>query len=71
MSEFIAIFLLYHFHAEWYWWCALIAWFIVDVYSKGSKWEKLDKAINRFNKYLDDKEYEQKEKNRIILNDYK
>ena len=70
MSEFIAIFLLYQYHVEWYWWIALIAWFIVDVYGKGSKWEKLNNAINRFNLYLDNKKYEEEEKTRIIINDY-
>jgi hypothetical protein len=70
MSEFVAIFLLYHYDVEWYWWSAFFVWFILDVYSNGSKWEKLDKAIDRFNKYCDDKKYEEKEKTRIILNDY-
>lgn len=71
MSEFVAIFLLYHYDVEWYWWSAFIVWFILDVYSNGSKWEKLDKAIDRFNKYCDSKKYEEEEKTRIILNDYK
>jgi hypothetical protein len=71
MSEFVAIFLLYHYDVEWYWWSAFIVWFILDIYSNGSKWEKLDKAIDRLNKYCDSKEYKEEEKTRIILNDYK
>ena len=70
MSEFIAIFLLCQYDAELYWWIILLAWFLLDLYTYSDKWEKIDNFMDRFNLYLDHKEYEEEEKTRIIINDY-
>ena len=67
MSDVIALFLLFKFNAEWYWWLIFAFCWVGTSTMYESRWNRIKEFLNREDKKEEDRIQQEEDEKRIIL----